>query len=721
MTKRFDGTRDLRRAVDRLARRLPEPLEDLAWISYNYLWAWTPGGSDLFTTLDDHRFKLAGENPVRFLLNLPERDLLRVATDQAYLELLDSVARRMEAELARPVSSVLPGGPVAYLCAEFAVHQSLPVYSGGLGVLAGDYLKESSDQALDVVGMGLLYRRGYLHQRMDLSGWQHEYWVEANTGQMPIVRVRGEDGLPIKVRIPVWDAELCAQVWRVNVGHTVLYLLDTEIKENTPLERWVTSRLYEGSHDVRLAQYALLGIGGVRAFEAMGVEPALFHMNEGHPALASLEVASATRAGLSGVDLKGRLAAGRDRFVFTTHTPVPAGNETYSPEEFFRVLGHTMDEMGVDRGELAALTRVDEASTSEPMGFSPLAIKCSRSTNAVSRRHGEVARGMWNPLFPQLTEAEVPIGHVTNGVHLPTWMSPVMRGLLSRVLGADWERHANDPALWAHVDEISDLDLWNARCAMRQNLVDMLRDRIVVDRLSRGDDVNHAMSGLEAFDPHNLTLGFARRLATYKRLDLLFHDVNRLRTIIDHAQGAQFIIAGKAHPLDNEGKRVAQQLFSVERLMDVPNRIIFLEDYDLRSAPTLVSGCDVWLNLPRPPMEASGTSGMKAAMNGALNLSVLDGWWSEGYNGLNGWAIDGSTLDDPHAQDERDANILYDLLEREVKPMFFSRDANGVPVMWLSRIRASLRSLAPMYSSARMVDDYVEQIYRVAAPAELSA
>jgi len=714
MTKRFDGTRDLHRAVDRLARRMPEPLEDLAWISYNYLWSWTPGGPELFTSIDDHRFKLAGENPVRFLLNLPERDLLRVATDEQYLERLRVVAQRMEADLARPTTRVLSSGPVAFLCAEFAVHQSLPVYSGGLGVLAGDYLKETSDQALDVVGVGLLYRRGYLHQRMDLSGWQHEYWVEANTGQLPIVRVRGADGLPIKVKVPVWDSELSAQVWRVNVGRTTLYLLDTEIKENTPLERWVTARLYEGSHDIRLAQYALLGIGGVRALDAMGVRPGLFHMNEGHPALASLEVASQTAAELTGErpELKKLLDVSRDRFAFTTHTPVPAGNETYSSDEFFRVLGHSIDEMGIDRGELAALTRIDESSDSEPMGFSPLAIKCSRSTNGVSRRHGEVARGMWNQLFPEKPESEVPISYVTNGVHLPTWMAPTMRELLSRFLGHDWERHAHDPSMWNHVDEISDIDLWDARCKMRLQLIEMVRSRVVVDRLARGEDVDHAISGLDAFDPTNLTLGFARRLATYKRLDLLFHDVNRLRNIVDAEHGAQFLIAGKAHPLDNEAKNVAKNMFSVKRTLNLPNRVIFLEDYDMRVAPSLVAGCDVWLNLPRPPMEASGTSGMKAAMNGGLNLSVLDGWWSEGYNGQNGWAIDGTTLDDPRAQDERDANALYDLLENEVKPMFFARDSNGIPVVWLSRIRASLRSLAPMYSSARMVEDYTQRIYR---------
>ncbi len=713
MNTRFDGSRDVRRATERLARRLPESLEDLAWIAYNYLWSWTPRGEDLFRLIDDHRFSMAGENPVRFLSNLPERDLLRAATSPEILDVLAGVAARMEAELARPTTRLLANGPVAFFCAEFGVHQSLPVYSGGLGVLAGDYLKETSDQALDVVGVGLLYRRGYVHQRMDLTGWQHEYWLEANTGQLPAARVRGANGLPIKVRVPIWDGDLAAHVWRVNVGRTPLYLLDAELPENSPLERWVTARLYEGSHDVRLAQYALLGIGGVRALDAMGISPGLFHLNEGHPALASLEVASRLPEGRvrPDADLATRIDAVRERFAFTTHTPVPAGNETYTSDEFFSVLGHAIDSMGLSRDQIGAQTRVDQASNDEPLGFSPLAIRCSRSTNGVSRRHGEVARAMWNPLFPDRREPDVPITYVTNGVHLPTWMSPTMRGLLSDFLGADWERHANDPGLWRHVDEISDVDLWAARSAMRLRLIEMVRSRTVVDRLARGEDVDFAASADSAFDPANLTIGFARRLATYKRLDLLFHDTDRLRTIIDHEQGAQFIVAGKAHPLDDEAKNVARNVFTQNRGLGLPNTVVFLEDYDMRVAPRLVAGCDVWLNLPRPPMEASGTSGMKAAMNGCLNLSVLDGWWSEGYNGQNGWAIDGTTLEDPAAQDERDATALYDLLEHEVRPMFFARDANGIPVAWLAMIRASLRSLAPAYSTARMLSDYRERIY----------
>lgn len=704
----------MRRAIDRLARRLPEPLEDLAWISYNYLWSWTPGGRDLFRIIDEHRFMLAGENPVPFLLNLPERDLLRAATNPDLLERLGQVAQIMDASMQRPTQRVLSNGPVAFFCAEFGVHPSLPVYSGGLGVLAGDLLKEMSDQALDVVGVGLLYRRGYLHQRMNLEGWQHEFWLEANTDLLPAVRVRGADGLPVRVTVPVWDGELAAHVWRVNVGRTPLYLLDAELDENSPLERWVSARLYEGSHEIRLAQYALLGIGGVRALDAMGITPGLFHLNEGHPALASLEIASQTSGQLTGerLGLKELLEVGRDRFVFTTHTPVPAGNETYDPGLFYSVLGGSIDQMGLSREELSSQSRIDPAATTEPLSLSPLAIRCARSTNAVSERHGEVARGMWSPLFPGTEPGSVPITHVTNAVHLPTWMAPDMRNLLTKFFGADWERHAADPGLWSHVDEIPDVDLWAARCELRLELIEMVRSRLVVDRLGRGEDVALAESGHSAFDPTHLTIGFARRLATYKRLDLLFHDVDRLQGIIDHEQGAQIILAGKAHPLDDEAKNVAKNMFAVKRGLDIANRVVFLEDYDMRIAPHLVAGCDVWLNLPRPPFEASGTSGMKSALNGGLNLSVLDGWWREGYNGQNGWAIDGTAIEDSREQDERDANALYDLLENEVKPLFFTRDANGIPVGWLARVRTSLRTLGPQFSGARMVHDYVERIYR---------
>jgi starch phosphorylase len=486
-------------------------------------------------------------------------------------------------------------------------------------------------------------------------------------------------------------------------------LLDTELVENDALERWVTARLYEGSSDIRLAQYALLGIGGVRALNAMGITPSKYHLNEGHAALASLEVATESAGGQRNVD--ELLKSVRDRFIFTTHTPVPAGNETYDAGQFFSVLGGALDEMKVSHEQLAAASRVDPTSSTEPLGLSCLALRAAHSTNGVSKIHGDVAREMWMPLFPGTAAPDVPITHVTNGVHLPTWMVPNMRDLLTEYFGVGWEQRAHDPKVWEAIDHIPDAELWRVRCDARSELVDLVRRKATVDRLARGEDIAYVEAALEAFDPDQLTIGFARRLATYKRLELLLHDPARFRTIVDHERGTQFVIAGKAHPRDEEAKSAASRILALKRDIDVPNRVVFLEDYDLRIALRLVAGADVWLNLPRPPMEASGTSGMKAAMNGSLNFSVLDGWWGEGYNGENGWAIDGTPENDQMAEDERDANSLYDQLENKVKPLFYERDANGIPVGWLRMVRSSLRTLAPTYSAARMVNDYVDDIY----------
>jgi starch phosphorylase len=589
------------------------------------------------------------------------------------------------------------------------------VYSGGLGVLAGDLLKEASDQAIDLVGVGILYRRGYFHQRVDLSGLQHEYWIEADPEMLPAVRVTAANGAPLSISVPVWDSDLVAHVWRVDVGRVPLYLLDTETAENSPLERWVSARLYEGTRAIRLAQYALLGVGAVRALDAMSIRPALYHLNEGHPALATVAVAArAARddSSPSGNDLPSALARGRERFVFTTHTPVPAGNETYSRGELFDVLGRVADDLHFDRESLAGMCRVHPTDPAEPLGLTPLAIRAARSTNGVSERHGSVARAMWHEMFPNGTTDDVPIHHVTNAVHLPTWMAPPMRELLTRHFGAGWERRAADPALWASVDTIPDEDLWAVRGELRGALVTMIRRKAVVDRLARGEDIDFVQAAANAFDPDHLTIGFARRLATYKRLNLLVHDTTRALGLLDHDQPLQLVFAGKAHPLDDGAKAIAQRMFSLKRAPTVGHRVVFIEDYDLRVAATIVAGCDVWLNLPRPPLEASGTSGMKAALNGALNLSVLDGWWIEGFNGTNGWGIDGTVDADEGAQDARDADAIYNVLEHEVKPMFFTRDATGIPRAWLERVRASLRTLGPRFSAGRMVDDYVGDVYR---------
>ena len=708
-----NGARDLARAIDRLGRRLPEPLQPLAEIAYNYKWSWTPGGRELFRLLGAHRFGLTNENPVRFLRDLSEPDLLSFATNERFLEQLDHVASDLREDLARPDRPSSASGPVAFLCAEFGVHRSLPVYSGGLGVLAGDLLKEASDQAMPFVGVGLFYRRGYFHQRMDRSGWQQEYWIESDPNVMPAVRVTSPDGSPLTIRVPIWDGELAAHVWRVEVGRVPLFLLDAELGENMPLQRWVSSRLYEGNSSIRLAQYALLGVGAVRALEAMGITPSLYHLNEGHAALATLAVASSLTEspGPPPTHCSDAIEQARSKFVFTTHTPVPAGNETYSREEVMTVLGRLFDSLHFDGHQVLALGRMHPADAAEQTGLTPLAIRGSRSTNAVSQRHGAIARAMWHEMFPHGSTDEVPITHVTNAVHLPSWMAPPMRRLLTECFGEGWERFASDPVMWKQVDEIDDQRLWDVRCTQRDELVYQVRRKVVVDRLARGEDIDFVQAGRDAFDPTFLTLGFARRLATYKRLNLLVHNVERAISLLNHDRPLQFVFAGKAHPLDDAAKAFAQRMFELKRVPEVGNRVVFLEDYDLNSANTVVAGCDVWLNLPRPPLEASGTSGMKAALNGGINLSVLDGWWMEAYDGSNGWAIDGSVDPDEAAKDERDANALYDLLEGEVKPLFYERDENGIPVAWLERVRASLRTLGPRFCATRMLDDYVSQIY----------
>ena len=709
----LDGTNDLARAVDRLARRLPEPLFPLARIAYNYRWSWTPGGRELFRHFGTHRFNLSNENPVRFLRDLPERSLLDAATDDVYLARLNNVVEVLDDDLARPARTDLGDGPVAFLCAEFGVHRSLPVYSGGLGVLAGDLLKEASDQALPLVGVGLFYRKGYFHQRVDRAGWQHEYWTEVDPEALPAVRVTTPNGSPLAIRVPIWDGHVTAHVWRIDLGRVPLYLLDAEIAENSPLQRWVSARLYEGNRSIRLAQYALLGVGAVRALDAMSITPALFHLNEGHAALATLAVASQIARSSEGPvdDLRDALERVRDHFVFTTHTPVQAGNETYSREEILPVLGSLADELHFDREVLLELGRVHPSSANEPSGLTQLAIHVSRSTNAVSSRHGYVAREMWREMFPQVAPDQVPIGAVTNAVHLPTWMAPPMRALLTRYFGGGWERHASDPAVWAGIDEIPDEELWAVRCQQRNDLVALIRRKVVVDRLARGEELDLVRSGAEAFDPSFLTVGFARRLATYKRLDLLLHPAARALELLNHDQPTQFVFAGKAHPLDDAAKAIAERMFALKNSPGVANRAVFIEDYDLSVADTLIAGCDIWLNLPRPPLEASGTSGMKAALNGCLNLSVLDGWWAEGFDGSNGWAINGDVDPDEGAKDARDAATFYSLVKDEVKPLFFERDDRDLPKVWLRRVRASMRTLGPKYCGTRMLDDYVKQVY----------
>ena len=698
-----------RRAAD-LAVRLPDPLAPLARIAYNYRWCWYADGKDVFRSIDEDRWQLCGENPVRLLQEVSSEKLARAAGDRDLLARIASLEDAFAADLERPFAGPMTRErPIAFLCAEYGVHQSLPIYSGGLGGLAGDFLKEASDRALPLVAVGLLYRQGYFRQRLDVSGWQQEYWIDIDPERLPAALVHGPDGHALTISVPIRGAEVTAQIWCVAVGRVPLLLLDTDRPENGRLERWITSQLYVADPITRLSQYALLGIGGIRALAAMGVEPTLVHLNEGHAAFAALELARSELA--RGATVKSALEAARGRTVFTTHTPVAAGNETYSREDVMSTLGGVIDTLGVDPETVIRLGRDHPEDGGEPFGVTQFSLRMSRSANGVSRRHGGVAREMWRGLWPERPVEEVPITYVTNGVHLPSWIGPPMRRLLDRYLGEDWWRRATDGHTWAALDEVPDGELWSARCDQRAELVEFVKQRSGIDRLAERQPRAEIEAASRAFDPDVLTIGFARRNATYKRIRLLIQDPGRALGLLGGPHRIQVVLAGKAHPSDDEAKNVIRELYRFKDLPEVAEHVVFLHEYDLGMAAQLVRGCDLWLNLPRSPLEASGTSGMKSVINGGLQLSVLDGWWAEAYDGANGWALSGDIDPDSSAQDARDATALYDLFEREVAPTFYDRDTDGIPRSWLARVRASMRTLAPGFCTGRMLDDYTKRIY----------
>ncbi|MCS6799643.1 MAG: alpha-glucan family phosphorylase [Myxococcota bacterium] len=701
-----------------MSREVEALRESLDVLARNAASCFQPELQAVFRAIDPARFDALRHSPVALLAGLDEARLAELATDRAFLARVRAARSHLETYLADDETWAdrwaggLGARPVAYFCAEFGLHESVPLYSGGLGVLAGDHIKASSDLGVPLVGVGLLYHHGYLTQRLAPDGSQLEEYPETDPRTLPIEPV---DGVEISVQLR--DRTLHARLWSMRVGRARLLLLDSDVPANTPEDRDVTAYLYGGDERIRIRQELLLGIGGVRALRALRIRPSVYHLNEGHSAFATLELLR-EHVVVEACTVEEAIARVRRAVVFTTHTPVPAGHDRFDPALVLEHLEPLARSVGMSDDELLGLGRVDPGDESESFCMTVLALKLSRRANAVSALHAEVSRRMWQPLSPGRPEHEVPIAHVTNGVHVATWMAPSIQALFARHAEPDWTGRQADPDTWGIVERIEDVELWATHCELKRELVRWIRERAAREAERRGEPSAVVAAQRLALDDDGLLVGFARRFATYKRATLLFDDPEALVRLVGPRSGRPVcvVIAGKAHPRDEGGKAMLRAVFQASRDERLLGRVVVLENYDLEVARRLVCGVDVWLNNPRRPLEASGTSGQKAVLNGVLHCSVLDGWWAEAYDGRNGFAIgEGLVHADPAVQDRRDAEDLIRVLRDQVLPLYEERDAHGVPRRWIERVKRAYRTLAWRFSAERMLIDYVREAYLPAA------
>lgn len=696
---------------------LPDRIAGLAALATNLRWSWSRLARTVFRGLDPTLWHLTRHNPVELLRRIDPARLAARSVDEEFLELYDGAIAEAEREDEGRDAPWFPStfaplpGPVAYFCAEFGLHNSVPIYSGGLGVLAGDHCKAASDLAVPLVGVGLFYTKGYFDQALRLDGWQEDSDARFDPASAPLIREFGPGGEPWLTVVETSGRQVHVGAWRMNVGRVPVYLLDTNLEINDPGDRELSGKLYAGGPIHRLRQEWILGVGGVRILRALGKAPAVWHANEGHAAFMLIErMREHTVAGRSWNDA---LAEVRARSIFTTHTPVPAGHDAFSATEVTECTGAVWEAMGASREQFLALGAKPE-DPHQLFHMTVLALRCSRRVNGVARKHGEVSRGLWRGLWPERPAGTVPIRHVTNGVHLQTWMSHVLMGLLDKHLGHDWEARADDPSLWDRVLELNDAHLWSVRNQMRNELMAFVREEARRRWSGEWKEAAHVVGAGTLLDPEVFTIGFARRFATYKRADLVFHDFDRLHALlVNPRRPVQIIFAGKAHPQDQPGKELLQRVYSFTRDARLEGRIAFVEDYNLHLAHRLVQGVDLWLNLPRAPFEASGTSGMKAALNGVPQLSTLDGWWVEGFEGQNGWALPPAPAGED--VDAADAANLYNLLEAEVVPLFYDRDPRGLPLGWIKRMKQAIRVAGNRFTARRMVQEYIRDYYVPAA------
>ena len=710
-------------SIARTLDRFIAPMQERLWaLARNLWWSWDQDSTSLFRDLDPVRWRLLNHNPISLLGEIPLAAIERRARELVLHGRINYAYRRQREYLAQDRTwgathaGVLRPHPVAYFSAEFGLHESLPIYSGGLGVLAGDHIKSASDLDIPLVGVGLFYGQGYFRQHLDRTGWQQEEYLETDVSQLPMEVAIGKHGLPVTVQIETRRGAIRAKVWRAKVGRCDLLLLDSNVEGNAPEDHELTSRLYGGDGRDRIRQELLLGVGGYRALKAMGITPGVFHLNEGHSGFAVLE-AIRDRIQEEGVGFDQAARRVSRQVVFTTHTPVPAGHDRFHGGLIEEHLGPLRESLGLSFESLMGVGRENPSNPYEEFCMTVLGLRLSRRANAVSALHGEVSRAMWTGLHPGKPEDEVPIGHITNGVHVPTWLAPQMFRLYDRHLGTGWHQHSGESRIWEGIENVDDGELWETHLNLKLRLLEFVRQRAVQQAERRGEGPEALQKLSHILSPDALTIGFARRFATYKRANLLLADMERLGAMVnDPKRPVQFVFAGKAHPRDDPGKRMLQQVAALMRDKKFSDKFVFIEDYDINVGRHLVQGVDVWLNNPRRPLEASGTSGQKVVLNGGLHLSVLDGWWAEAYDGLNGFAIGtGRTHSNIDVHDARDGEDLYAALREEVIPLYYERDRDGLPRGWIKRMKRTIRTLGWRFNADRMVMDYTLKCYIPAA------
>jgi starch phosphorylase len=703
--------------------RFIAPSQERLWsLARNIWWSWDADCISLFRDLNPTRWRQLNQNPIALLSEIPLGELERRATELVLHSRINYCYRRQQEYLNADQTwgarnaGVLRPRPVAYFSAEFGLHESLPIYSGGLGVLAGDHIKSASDLDIPLIGIGLFYGQGYFLQRLDENGWQREEYLQTDVNQLPMQAAIGLNGEPVIVEIATRSGSIRAKVWRAKVGRCDLLLLDSNVAGNAPEDRQLTSRLYGGDGRTRIRQELLLGVGGFRALRAMGIVPGVLHLNEGHSGFAVLEAISA-RMHDEGIDFNTAANQIPREVIFTTHTPVPAGHDRFNADLIEEHLGPLRDKLGLSRENLMGFGRVYSNDSQEQFCMTVLGLKLSRRANAVSCLHGEVSRAMWWNLFPGRPQDAVPIGHITNGVHVPSWLAPQMGRLYDRHLGVGWQSRSGAAQTWAEIETVDDGELWETHLSLKSQLLEFVRHRAKEQAARRGESIEDLSRLGKVLSPDALTIGFARRFATYKRANLVLADIKRLASMVnDPKRPVQFLFAGKAHPHDEPGKVVLQQIAQMMRDSELGDKFVFIEDYDINVGRHLVQGVDVWLNNPRRPLEASGTSGQKVVLNGGLNLSVLDGWWAEAYDGLNGFAIGaGRTHSNMDVHDSRDGEDLYRVLRDELIPLYYQRDRDGLPRGWIKRMKRTIRTLGWRFNADRMVMDYTQKCYIPAA------